>query len=494
VNRAEDLFHPWDDEAAGLAEGEGPFAPPGAPAEGDDTSASDPFGLYLRQMGAIPLLDRRQELELAGRLDRLRRRYRHAALCSATALSRAADTFARVRAGELPLERTIDVVPSLGLNAEQVRRRLPRQLRKLGGLLAEAREEFRQLLRARSAAERARRRRAHRSRLLRAVTAAEALSPRTELLDAWAAELQQQAARVGELARQAAAKRRSAAGRAEAARRGKELRALLLGLQATPDGLAGLLRVLQRRRSAYQEARRQLAEANLRLVVSIAKRYRGQGLSFSDLIQEGNAGLMRAVDKFDHRLGWKFGTYATWWIRQGVTRALADQARTVRVPCHRVSQLRALDRVRGELMARGGSEPALEEVAAALGITPAEARVLEAAAHQPASLDGAPGGDPDDGTLQDLLRDPGTPDLAREADLRLLRERLDEVLRCLPPRYREVLELRFGLRDGRPRSLNEVAQALGVTRERVRQIAARGLEKLRHPDRSARLSGFTETT
>jgi RNA polymerase primary sigma factor len=456
-----------------------------APVEVDGLSSSDPFGLYLQQMGSIPLLNRRQELESAGRLERLRQRYRRAVLCSAAVLGRVVDAFERIRVGTLSLERTIDEVPSQDLTAAQIRRRLPRSLRQLRQKLAEAGEEFRQLLRARSTADRLRRRRAYASRLFRAVKVAEGLSPRTELLDSWTAELQPQAARMAVLAR-------PATDPAEAALRRKELRSLLLQMQATPETLVGLLRVLRQRRAAYQDARRHLAEANLRLVVSIAKRYRGHGLSFADLIQEGNSGLMRAVDKFDFRLGWKFGTYATWWIRQGITRALADHARTVRVPCHQAQALRAMDRVRGELTARNGVEPTLEEVAAVLGIAAEEARVLQTAAHQPASLDVPFAGDQDDGALQDFLSDPDTPDLARELDRRLLRERVEEVLRCLPQRDKEVLELRFGLKDGRPRSLDEVATIYGVTRERVRQIEARGLEKLRHPDRSVRLAGFSE--
>jgi RNA polymerase primary sigma factor len=503
MKRSENLFHPWDSETAdgavGLAGAESVFAPgdraddPGAPdlgetappapggtpAEADGVLPGDPFGLYLQQMGAIPLLSRAEEMELTGRLDRLRRRYRHAALCSAPVLARVAETFERIQAGELPLERTIDEVPSLGLTAAQIRPRLAGHLRKLRPLLAEAGEEYRGLLRARSAAERARRRRAHRAVLLRSVALAEGLSPRTELLTSWTAELPAHAARMKAMARQAA-------------RPDRELRALMLPCQATPAELAGLLRVLQGRRSAYQQARRALAEANLRLVVALAKRYRGQGLSFADLIQEGNSGLMRAVDKFDHRLGWKFGTYATWWVRQSITRALADHGRTVRVPTHQVSVLRAMDRVRGEILAQRGTEPTLEEIAAALGLAPEEARILQAAGQQTASLDGSLGADQDDIALQDFLGDRGAPDLGREADLRLLRERLDEVLRSLAPRDREVIELRFGLKDGRPRSLDEIAQQLGVTRERVRQIAARGLEKLRQPDRSARLAGFVE--
>ncbi|HZV06882.1 MAG TPA: sigma-70 family RNA polymerase sigma factor [Gemmataceae bacterium] len=514
MKRPDEHFSSWENEMADagidladdreerheegdLEELEAIAAGTGEGAEG--FSATDPFGLYLQQMGAISMLNRQQELELTSRLERLRRRYRHAALCSVSVLAHVVNLFERIHAGEMPLDRNIDEVPSLGLTAARIRPRLSRRLRKLRDLLSEVREGYRQLLRARSGAERVRRRRAYRSRLRQAVAVAESLSPRIELLNAWTAELQQHAALMNERARQVAGDskrgggtRRGAAARAEAAQQKKELRTLILQFHTTPDELDRLLGVLKRRRSAYQQVRAQLAEANLRLVVSIAKRYRGQGMAFTDLIQEGNSGLMRAVDKYDYRLGWKFGTYATWWIRQGITRALADHSRTVRVPCHQVSVLRAMERVRGELATRRGSEPTIEEVAAELNITPAEARALQAAGHQPASIDVTFAGDHNDGALQDFLSDPSTPDMAREVDLRLLRERLDEVMRCLAPRDREVLELRFGLKDGRPRSLDEIAQVYGITRERVRQIESRGLEKLRQPDRSARLAGFSE--
>jgi RNA polymerase primary sigma factor len=494
MTRFRDQIRRWDgepdDRVFGLSEEEGLAAGPSAGSH--DTSTSDPFTVYLRQMGATPMLSRPQELELAGRLDRLRRRYRRAALWNGEVLARVVETFERVRAGELLLERTIDEVPSLGLTADKLRTRLPRLLRKLRGAAGEAREAFRQVLRARSAGERARRRRAHRDRLRRAVALAEQLSARTELLDAWTAELLPHATRMGELSRQPAIKPRSAAARAEAAARRKELRALALRHQASAGALAGLLRVIEARRSAYLEVRRQLAEANLRLVVALAKHYRGQGLPFADLVQEGNRGLMRAVDKYDHRLGWKFGTYATWWVRQGITRALADDSRTVRVPTNQVKVLRALERVRGELAARDGNEPAAEEIAAALRITPDEVRVLQTAGHHPVSLDAPFGDDSDDHCLQDFLRDSGGTDFAGGMDRQLLGERLTEVLRCLAPRDREVIELRFGLRDGRQWTLGEIAGRLGVTKERVRQIEARGLEKLRHPDRATLLAGFAD--
>lgn len=420
--------------------------------EMDSVSAGDPFGLYLHEMGSIAMLSRAQELELAERQDRLRRRYRHAALCNAEVLARVMATFQQVQAGEMSLDRCIDAVPSLGLTADAIRGRLPRHLRKLQQLLNEAGTEFKRIAGTRSAPERRRRSRVNRSLLRRAVTEAEALSPRTELVDQWMTVLHQQPA---------------------------------------PE-LADFLNLVRHRRSLYLAARRQLAEANLRLVVSIAKNYRGQGLAFSDLIQEGNSGLLRAVDKFDHRLGWKFATYATWWIRQSITRALADHSRTVRVPCHQVSVLRAIDRARGELTALHGSEPTLEEIAAAVRIAPEEARVLQAAGYQPASLDGPLGADEGEGALQDVLGDPHAPDLAEEMDRKLLRTRVIEVLRGLAPRDREVIELRFGLNDGRPQSLDLVAERFGITRERVRQIEARGLEKLRQPERSSRLAEFAD--
>jgi RNA polymerase primary sigma factor len=252
-----------------------------------------------------------------------------------------------------------------------------------------------------------------------------------------------------------------------------------------------LVPVLERRREAFQQARRELAEGNLRLVVSIAKRYRGRGLSFGDLIQEGNRGLMRAVDKYEHRLGFKFGTYATWWIRQGITRALADHGRTVRVPCHQVSMLAAIERVRGELSIQLGREPSIEEIAGQLGMTPEDTRSLRLVGRHPLSLH-EPLGEDGERSLEDFLDDAQLITPSQTVDQHLLRERITEVLRSLTPREREVIELRFGLRDGQPRTLDEVARSYGITRERIRQIEARGLLKLRQPVRSQRLVGFTE--
>jgi RNA polymerase primary sigma factor len=449
--------------------------PPAETVLGESAHAEDALGLYLQQMGSIPLLNRTEETELAQRLDRARQRFRHAALANWGAIARVVATFEQIHDGELILERMIDVLPGLGLTAEVVRARLAGHLRGLRRLQDEAAEEFRHLLKARTNSARHQARLGLRRRLLKAVRLAEELSPRSELLEAWSRELETQARHAREL---------------HARHREDELRELTQSLRTTPEDLRGLAEVVKARRTWYHRARRELAEANLRLVVSIAKRYRGRGLPFADLIQEGNSGLMRAVDKFDYRLGFKFGTYATWWIRQGVTRALSDLSRMVRVPCHHVSLLTALDRVAGELMAQFGREPTTEEVGAVLGITADEVRSLRVAARQPASLEEPVGGD-EEQSLQDFLS--VTEEAPAQAiDRGLLRDRMAEVLRVLPPRDREVLELRFGLKDGRARTLDEISQHFGITRERIRQIENRGLSRLRQPDQSTRLAQFAE--
>jgi RNA polymerase primary sigma factor len=456
----------------------------------DNHGADDALGLYLRQMGAIPLLNREQELALARRLETARRRYRRAALMSWRTLEQVVETFERVRAGQTPLDPTIDVIKTLDRSREQILARMPHNLRTLRNILNAARKEFEALLRAGTTAQK-RLRRALARRLRKAVRLTEELSPRVELLDWWTDELTELSGEIDNLTQEISFGDRSAANRERRTKLHKQLREALLQARALPEDLAGLVRVLMSRRARFQKARRELAEGNLRLVVSIAKRYRNKGLPFSDLIQEGNRGLMRAVDKYEHRLGYKFGTYATWWIRQGITRALADHARTVRVPCHQVGRLAAIERVRGELSVANGKEPTVEEISAALGVDPEETQSLRVVARHPVSLHEPLGGD-GERALEDFLDDPDASSPGSMVDQHLLRERIAEVLRSLTPREREVIELRFGLRDGHPRTLEEVARTYGITRERIRQIEARGLLKLRQPLRSQRLAEFAE--
>lgn len=469
VLRADDDSPPAEDEYAG--------------------GADDALGLYLRQMGSIPLLNREKELALAKRLEFHRNRFRAAALLCPRVLARVLEKFEHIAGGHTPIDPNVDVYSSaeLRLSRAQILARLGTDLPTLRTLLEQdstvfaegVRDEFRGSRREWQAD------RFHRLAKCRKLVVE--LSPRTELLERWTDELNDLADELKHLA----IAHTAAVGPSDRARQARLLREAECRASVTAEELTALVRVLRRRRLGYQAVRKELAEANLRLVVSIAKNYRNRGLPFSDLIQEGNRGLMRAVDKYEWRLEFKFGTYATWWIRQGITRALHDHARTVRVPCHQISLMARIEKKRGEISAATGREPTNEELAALLDIKAEDARSLRVVGRHPVSLNDAVGGD-GERALEDFLSDGQIPNPGEHVDANLLKERIGEVLKSLAPREREVIELRFGLKDGTPRTLDEVAKQYGITRERIRQIEARGLLKLRQPTRSCRLEEFAD--
>jgi len=460
-----------------------------APEEDYAGGPDDALGLYLRQMGAIPLLTRDKEKTLAQKLEFHRNRFRSAALLCPRILTRVLEKFEQIVSGLAPLDPHVDVYSSeeLRLNRLQIVARLRSDLPTLKALLDQevqvfvsgARDEFP------GSTDSWRRDRFYRLAKCRKLTLE--LSPRTELLERWTDELNDVADELKHHVKALA----DAGCPADRSRQEKVLREAMGRASMTPDELLGLVMILRRRRLAYQRVRSELAEANLRLVVSIAKNYRNRGLPFSDLIQEGNRGLMRAVDKYEWRLKFKFGTYATWWIRQGITRALHDHARTVRVPCHQIATLAKMERKRNEMSAATGREPTTEELALALGVKTEDTRSLRVVGRHPISLNDPIGGD-GERAIEDFLSDGQTPNPGENADQRLLKERIHEVLRSLAPREREVIELRFGLKDGTPRTLDEVAKQYGITRERIRQIEARGLLKLLQPNRSCRLEEFAD--
>jgi len=436
----------------------------------------DALGLYLRQMGSIRLLTKAQEIELAKRLEKARNRFRRAALFCAHVVGRGLRQFERIRSGQATIDPAIDVFSNeaLRLSREQILARLPFHLPLIEKLLRK--ESFRFAEGPGNNPSAWKRARFHRLRKMMRLMCE--LSPRIDSVERWVDELLDHADEMGTYVKKADP---------------SALKDAQDKIHLTYQELIAYLRVLRRRRAAYQKVRRELAEANLRLVVSIAKNYRNRGLPFSDLIQEGNRGLMRAVDKYEYVLGFKFGTYATWWIRQGVQRSLADHARTVRVPCHQIGLLAKIERKRLELGGELGREPTQEELAFALGITEAETRSLRAVGRQPVSLHDPVGGE-GERALEDFLSDRGITTPGENFDSLLLKERIHEVLKSLAPREREVIELRFGLADGTPKTLDEVARIYGITRERIRQIESRGLLKLRQPTRRDRLESFSDST
>ena len=460
-------------------------------AEGIEAShgADDALGLYLRQMGAIPLLNRINEIEVAKRLERSRNLFRMSALRCGAILRRAVTMFEKINAGQMALDPNVDIISTSNVRRDQILARLPQHLATLKSLLKKEEDDFYRGLMLDSAAERKTWKRRRIQRIKKMASLMAELSPRTEVIERWVDEFEKKGRALLEAVVAHDYKEpRTLAARAS---RNKVLRDWMSPVHLEPEDYPRKMRMVRRLQFTFQNVRRELAEANLRLVVSIAKKYRNRGLPFADLIQEGNRGLMRAVDKYEHKMNFKFGTYATWWIRQGITRALADNARTVRVPCHQIATLSAIERIRNEITVASGREPTIEEISRILGVKTDDTKSLRAVGKHPISLHEPVGGD-GERALEDFLSDRATINPGQHVDQRLLRERIAEVLRSLAPREREVIELRFGLRDGHPRTLDEVAQVYGITRERIRQIEARGLLKLRQPIRSQRLQDFKD--
>jgi RNA polymerase primary sigma factor len=458
--------------------------------DGLPAGSSDPIRMYLSQMANIPLLTRDEEIRLAKKIELTRKRFRRNLLRSFSALEATVKVLERVHAGELPFDRTIKVSLTERLTKEQVQARMPHNLPLLRHLMEGQRKDFgtmtsRKALPEEKAAARVRYIR-RREKMLILV---EELSLRTRRVQPLIRQLEDTSRRMDQLKQQLATLRETGAPADKIASIRHELREMMLRTLESPGSLRRRTRLLRGQYREFENVKRELSSGNLRLVVSIAKKYRNRGLSFLDLIQEGNTGLMRAVDKYEYRRGFKFSTYATWWIRQAITRAIADQARTIRIPVHMIDVLMRLRNAAKKLLQEMGREPTTEETAIEAGVTIEETeRVLDIGRH-PISLD-RPIGEGDDGCFGEFVQDQGTEAPHKLANNGLLRERIEELLKTLTFREREIIRLRYGLADGYSYTLEEVGRIFKVTRERVRQIEAKAVAKLQNPVRSRYLEPF----
>ena len=454
--------------------------------------SSDPIRLYLSQMAEIPLLTRHQEISMAKKIEVTRKRFRRTVIGCDLAMRATVSTLGKVHSGLLPFDRTIKVSLTERLTKEQIIARMPHNLKTLTHLSEANRKDFALLVSKKASAED---RTAARVRFIRRrrkmLTLVEELSLRTRRVQAMMRQMEETLARMDQLRRQLEALPETPQNHERRKSFRRELRSLMVESQETPRSLRKRCVIMQRQYQDYEAVKRELSGGNLRLVVSIAKKYRNRGLSFLDLIQEGNTGLMRAVDKYEYRRGYKFSTYATWWIRQAITRAIADQARTIRIPVHMIDVLSKLRNVSKRLLQDLGREPSAEEMAVAADLSIEEVRRVLSMGRHPVSLD-RPVGESEDSSFGEFIEDGGLPRPDKAAGNELLRSKIDALLKTLTYREREIIRLRYGLGDGYTYTLEEVGRIFKVTRERVRQIEAKAVKKLQHPVRSGQLAGFLE--
>ncbi len=462
--------------------------------EEDSRRIDDPVRMYLTQMGEIPLLKREEEISLAKKIEVTRKRFRRKVLECDYALRNVVDTLKRVHSGELPFDRTVKVSLTENLEKDKIIQRMPHNLKTLEHLMERNVEEFTKMIDERTGDDDKRKmRRSLRIRRRKAVTLVEELSIRTQRVQPLMRKMEQISMRMDELEKQIEDLKGMRSAKEDRANLEKELRDLNFITLEEPGTLRQRVEVMKNRFTEYEQAKRDLSGGNLRLVVSIAKKYRNRGLSFLDLIQEGNTGLMRAVDKYEYRRGYKFSTYATWWIRQAITRAIADQARTIRIPVHMIETMSKLRNVSKKLLQEMGREPSIEETAKAAGISVEETRRVLKISRHPISLD-RPVGESEDSYFGDFIEDDGAESPVSAATQEMLKDKIEQVLKTLTYREREIIKLRYGLGDGYTYTLEEVGRIFKVTRERVRQIEAKAVRKLQHPVRSRQLEGFLDSS
>lgn len=467
-----------------------PLAAAASPSVERVPISSDPVRLYLSQMCQIPLLSREQEITLAKKIEITRRKFRRAVLGNDYALRHTVEILRKVAAGIMPFDRTIKVSLTEQLTKEQISARMPLNLATIDRLIEENRRDFQVVVRKSvSDSTKATAKLNYQRRRMKSMVLVEELSLRSRRVIPLMRQLEQFSARMDYLSERLAEIRQNGTQPLELQRLLGELRHLIMTTQESPRSLRRRVEDFRKSYKEYEAVKRQLSSGNLRLVVSIAKKYRNRGMSFLDLIQEGNTGLMRAVDKYEYRRGFKFSTYATWWIRQAITRAIADQARTIRIPVHMIDMLSKLRQAQKHLTHQLQREPTAYELAESLQVQVEDVQRVLDIGRGPISLD-RPVGEGEDNVLGEFLKDPSSDNPARNANNGILRDRIDSLLKTLTYREREIIRLRYGLTDGFSYTLEEVGRIFKVTRERVRQIESKAVAKLQNPVRSGMLEGF----
>ncbi|MBN8597657.1 MAG: RNA polymerase sigma factor RpoD [Planctomycetes bacterium] len=456
----------------------------------------DPVRMYLSQMGTIPLLTREEEIRLAKKIETTRMIFRRRCLESDYVVHQAVETLRLVHTGDLPFDRTMRISTAETNAKEKIAKRIPFNLRTIEKLLELNRSDWELLHQAKKTGDadstkQLRSRLAMRRRRMAALT--EELSLRTGRIIPLSRKLRSIANKMHELEAdlRLAAKHPKKFEPDDVAVIKEELEGLRSLVREEPTELTRRVRAIKTVFWEYEQAKRDLSGGNLRLVVSIAKKYRNRGLPFLDIIQEGNTGLMRAVDKYEYKRGYKFSTYATWWIRQAITRAIADHARTIRIPVHMIETMTKLRNIQKMALQESGREPTIEELSDKLGISATEVRRVIKISRHPVSLD-KPVGESEDSFFGDFIEDERQSAPSDAAAHDMLKARIEVVLKTLTYREREIIKLRYGIGDGYTYTLEEVGRIFKVTRERVRQVEAKAIRKLQHPVRARKLQGFVD--
>jgi RNA polymerase primary sigma factor len=479
ANRAAATEEPSEEELEELAE---------ELTEAGGERIDDPVRMYLTQMGEIPLLSREKELTLAKRIEVYRKKFRFLTLSNREMMQRSVRILEEVISGELAFDRTLKIAGTdeTGATKPKLTKRLIPIVRAVKKLMADTHKDYLRLRDRISAKEREELLRRYEARVRRGVWMLEECGIQIKLVRPMLNTLRDLLAQMEDAHKDTEL---MTGPRQDEAR--DRLRALEDRLGETYEDFRVRMKFNEVRFADYEQAKRELSGGNLRLVVSIAKKYRNRGLLFLDLIQEGNTGLMKAVEKYEYRRGYKFSTYATWWIRQAITRSIADQARTIRIPVHMIETMSKLRNISKKLVQKMGREPTIEELSAELQIPVAECRRIMKISKHPISLD-RPIGESDDGFFGDFIEDKAAESPVNAATYEMLKDKLEKVLETLTFREREIIKLRYGIGDGYTYTLEEVGRIFKVTRERVRQIEAKAVRKLQHPVRSRMLEGFLE--